>query len=399
MDANKIVQFHNCRILRNHRLIWDDLWVRNGIIQNPRLLFFEEKKGSDIKIDCKGKILSPGFIDLQINGGFEIDFSSNVENVEFGVQKVAKGLLQYGVTSFCPTIVTSPSHIYKAILAKIQPKKGSKNGAAILGVHLEGPFICHEKKGAHPEKFIRKLTGCDSVLEVYGDLTNVKIVTLAPELDNACEVIKMLSEKGIIVSLGHSVSNLEQAENAVNSGAKLITHLFNAMLPFHHRDPGIVGLLTSKKIDKQIYYGMISDGIHTNPAALRIAHRANPKGMILVTDAISAMGLEPGTYQLGQQHVTIDEKRAFVANTKTLAGSIATLPHCIRHFKKATLSSIEEALEAATLHPAECLGMENTIGTLNYGAQADFVLLTDDLQVYSTYIAGQLVYSNSQVKI
>ncbi|XP_075035559.1 N-acetylglucosamine-6-phosphate deacetylase isoform X2 [Mixophyes fleayi] len=282
------------------------------------------------------------------------------------------------------------------VLPQICVTEGGPQGAAVLGVHLEGPYISCEKKGAHPEHCLRSYSqkGFSELLYMYGTLDGVSIVTLAPEMGRSEEVIKELVQRGICVSLGHSVANLSQAEDAVNSGATFITHLFNAMLPFHHRDPGIVGLLTSDRIPagRTVYYGMIADGIHTNPAALRIAHRAHPNGLVLVTDAIMAMGLGPGKHSLGQQEILIDGLNAYVAGTHTLAGSIATMSMCVKHFHEATGCTVEEALEAASLHPAQVLGQQHRKGTLDFGADADFVLLDDDLNVKATYIAGECVW-------
>ncbi|XP_036265444.1 N-acetylglucosamine-6-phosphate deacetylase isoform X3 [Pipistrellus kuhlii] len=276
-----VLQLTNCRILRGRRLLREDLWVREGRILDPEKLFFEERLLADQRRDCGGCILAPGFIDVQINGGFGVDFSQATEDVGSGVALVAQRILSHGVTSFCPTLVTSPPEVYHKVLPQIPVKSGGPHGAGVLGVHLEGPFISREKRGAHPEAYLRSFeaNAFHDVLATYGSLDNVRIVTLAPELGRSREVIRALTARGICVSLGHSVADLQVAEEAVQSGATFITHLFNAMLPFHHRDPGIVGLLTSDRLPpgRHIFYGMISDGIHTNPAALRIAHRAHPQ--------------------------------------------------------------------------------------------------------------------------
>lgn len=160
-----------------------------------------------------------------------------------------------------------------------------------------------------------------------------------------------------------------------------------------------MGLLTSTEIPQgqQIYFGIISDGVHTHPAALRIAHCSHPDGLILVTDAISALGLDPGTYRLGQYSIEVRDGKAFVSGTNTLCGSIAPLDECIRIFKRATNCSTVYAIEAASLHPAKCLGIEAQKGTLNYGGDADFVFLDDDLMVKSTWIAGECVYQNDKL--
>ncbi|KAF4524689.1 hypothetical protein B566_EDAN009533 [Ephemera danica] len=347
-----LIQFVNCHVLRDHKIVKEDLWVRDGKIINPEKIFFDEKIICDYKFDCHRALISPGFIDLQINGeigGFGIDFSFHIDNVQHGINKVAKGILAHGVTSFCPTLVTSPVDVY------------------------------HK--------------GLESVKDVYGSLDNISIITLAPELTHAKVVVQELSNMGITVSLGHSMGNLQDGEEAVRHGASFITHLFNAMLPFHHRDPGLVGLLTSDAVPAghTVFYGIISDGIHTHPAALRIAHRTNAA----VTDAISALGLQEGTHHIGQMDVEVKENKAYVAGTTTLCGSIASMIECVRFFKEATGCSVVSALEAATLHPAQALGIADVKGTLAFGADADFVMLGEDLQVWSTWIAGEPVFQEA----
>ncbi|GJQ75095.1 hypothetical protein Trydic_g9707 [Trypoxylus dichotomus] len=393
----KLKQFTNCRILRDHKIFREDLWIRNGKIINPERIFFDEKIKADIQINCENVIIAPGFIELQINGGFGYDFSYS-EDTQKGIDTVAKGLLPHGVTSFCPTVVTSPKEIYHRVLQKIKKRQGNQDGASVLGIHVEGPFISVEKKGAHPPQYIRSFDkGLETVKEIYGTLEDVKIITLAPELDQSCDIIKQLVANDIVVSVGHSTADLKHGEAAVNCGASFITHLFNAMLPFHHRDPGLVGLLASDKIPpgRTVYFGIISDGTHTHPAALRIAYRTHPSGLVLVTDAISAMGLEEGKHTIGQFEIEIREGKAFVAGTNTLCGSIATMNECVKIFKTAAGCSTEYALEAASLHPAQVLGISHQKGTLNFEADADFILLNDDLDVLETWIAGECVHSKA----
>lgn len=398
--SDLLLQFTNCDILRDHQIIREDFWVRNGKIINPEKIFFVEKSFADKRIDCNGALICPGFIDIQINGGFGVDFSQNIKSTD--VDKVAKGLLAHGVTAFCPTLVTSPPEVYEKVLPFVKKRQGGAHGATILGAHVEGPFINPEKKGAHPPECMKSFEkGVDSLLEVYKNLDSIAIVTLAPELKNASTAIEELTKKGIIVSLGHSASNLEQGEVAVQHGATLITHLFNAMLPFHHRDPGLVGLLTSDAVPsgKTIYFGIITDGVHTHPTALRIAHRTHPKGLIIVTDAISFLGLGEGMHRLGQFDIEIKNGQAMIAGTNTLCGSIATMNQCVKFFKKATSCSVVEALEAASLHPAEALNIADRKGTLNFGADADFLFLTKDLNLTSTWIAGECVYQNQKLSM
>ncbi|CAL9692806.1 unnamed protein product [Knipowitschia caucasica] len=392
-DAD-ITQFVNCRILRDHQLQREDLWVRQGRILDPEKLFFDEKGFADERVDCGGDIIAPGFIDVQINGGFGVDFSLPSSDAAAGVRLVGERILEHGVTSFCPTLVTSPPSVYHQVLPQIKVQNGGAHGAGVLGVHLEGPYLSPLKKGAHPEKCLRSFSGpgLQDLIQTYGTLDPVTVVTLAPELKHSRGVVRELTGRGITVSLGHSAADLSTAEDAVQNGASFITHLFNAMLPFHHRDPGIVGLLTSDRLDRSVFYGMISDGIHTHPAALRIAHRAHPAGLVLVTDAIPALGLPAGRHTLGQQEVEIQGLQAFVAGTQTLSGSIAPMDICVRHFRQASGCSLEEALEAASLHPAQLLNLSHRKGALDYGCDADLLILDDELNVKATYISGEEVW-------
>lgn len=389
-----LTRFHDCYILRNSKIIKEDLWIRDGKIMNPEQIFYVEQVEADVTVNCNNLLVAPGFIDIQNNGGWGVDFSYDTEDVAKGVQKVAKELLAYGVTSFCPTMVTSEKEKYLKVLPRIQKKQGGKSGATILGVHLEGPFINTAKKGAHADELIvNPDKGLESILEVYGSLDDVLIVTLAPELPGALAAIRGLTNLGIKVALGHSSASLTQGEEGVKCGANLITHLFNAMLPFHHRDPGLVGLLASST-EKQVFYGIICDGIHTHPAALRIACRTNPDGLILVSDAVAAQGLPDGSYRIGPQSVNVENGRAYVTGTKTLCGSTSALNQCVKIFKDATECSLEYALETASLHPAKALGIDHIKGTLNFGSDADFILLNPDtLDVRSTWIAGECVYN------
>jgi len=180
--------------------------------------------------------------------------------------------------------------------------------------------------------------GLSTLESTYGSLERIKIITLAPEKVTDPEVIGQLADRGITVALGHSMASLNDGERAVQQGATLITHLFNAMLPFHHRDPGLVGLLASDAVPRgrTVYFGIISDGVHTHPAALRIAYRTHPQGLILVTDAISALGLEEGVHHIGQLPLQVKQGKAFIAGTETLCGSIAPMDECVRIFQKAT---------------------------------------------------------------
>ncbi|XP_037087986.1 N-acetylglucosamine-6-phosphate deacetylase-like isoform X2 [Pollicipes pollicipes] len=390
-----VTQFKNCRILYNHRLIREDLWVEDGLIINPEELFYKQKRPPTFQVDCKDSIVAPGFIDVQINGGFGFDFAFDEDKTEDAVSTVARGILAHGVTSFLPTVITSAPSVYRKVLPLLRKQPGGEWGAGVLGAHLEGPFISKEKKGAHPVQHIREFDeGFVTLKDVYGCLDNVAMVTLAPELPNALDAVRGLVDRGIVVSVGHSAGSIVDGERAFECGAHFMTHLFNAMTKFHHRDPGIIGMLTSKRLPVQeLSYGIISDGIHTHPAALRIAYKTHPTGLCLVTDAVSAMGLGSGRHHIGDMDVEIQGERAVIAGTDTLCGSIVTMDGCIRHYMHSARCSTVEALEAASLHPARALGIVDKKGTLEFGSDADFVLLSDDVHVRATYISGRPVFT------
>ncbi|KAE9544858.1 hypothetical protein AGLY_000401 [Aphis glycines] len=379
---NIVTKYFNCNILKDGKILTQDLWVVDGRIANPEIIFYDKKKIPDVEIDCLGSLITPGFIDLQINGAFGVDFTYHKGD---GLDIVKKGLLQYGVTGFCPTI----------ILPKFKRCNGNEQGAAILGAHVEGPFISKLKHGAHSIFNIKTLEN-SNITDTYGSLNNIAIVTLAPELNGSMETIKLLSNQGIVVSLGHTSSDMETSIQAVKNGATFITHLFNAMLSFHHRDPGLIGLIACPpSVEKPLFFGIIADGTHTHPTALKIAHKINSEGLVLVTDALSAIGLPDGIHYLGDKQIEVKNSKAYIANTNTLCGSVTPLDECMRYFLNATNCSVAEAIETITLHPAKVLGIQQFKGTLNYGADADFVFLGNKLNVQSTWINGQCVFKHS----
>eukprot|EP00116_Pleurobrachia_bachei_P004621 sb/3464883/ len=395
-----ITRYTNCQVLRNDALISEDFWVADGIIIDPKEYFWSCRRAPDKTVDCQGQIIVPGFIETQINGGFGLDFSSDLDRMEEGLAMFRRKIVQYGVTGFCPTVITSPSETYKRVLPLFHKDRGNPSkGANVLGAHVEGPFISREKLGAHPPQFIKDqcLVTKDELMDFFGSTDNITIITIAPELPGAPEMIHHLAGEGVVCSIGHSTANIEQAERGVNAGATFITHLFNAMQSFHHRDPGIVGILASEKIQHPCYYGVIADGIHTHAAALRIAHRTSPGNAILVTDAMSAMGLGDGQHKIGAQDVSVKGKLAVLTGTNTLAGSAVTMPACVANFKKHSRCTLVEAVNCATKHPAQLLKCTKLYGTLDFGSVADFLIIDSDVNVLATYIGGDLVFKSEKL--
>ena len=415
-----VIQLTNCRLIRADKLINEDLWMRDGKILDPEKVFFDEKLIADLQIDCDGLIIAPGFIDTQLNGGFGHDFTNPTANdINSSLDFVSARLLKYGVTAYCPTLISSDASVYARLLPQIKPNYAKNaapigeniNGAYVLGVHLEGPFINKDKLGCHDVAALKAFpNGIESLEQVYGSSVgelkkNVSIITLAPELDPSGEVVRAVTASGMIVSLGHSSADLAQGERACASGARFITHLFNAMMPFHHRDPHLIGLLSNRNLvgHENIYYGIIADGIHTHPAAINIAYKSHPSGLVLVTDSIAAMGLDEGVVHIGKQQVEIvtdpANKRlrsAYLQGTKTLSGSVATMDECVINLMSATGCSIVEAAKCASEHPAKMLGLYPSKGSLCFGADADFVFIDEAVNVKATFINGDLVWSSPE---
>ncbi|KAJ1988135.1 N-acetyl-glucosamine-6-phosphate deacetylase [Coemansia spiralis] len=398
-SSGSITQFYNCLVLKDHNLVKDYLYVQDGKIIDPAKMFWEEKRTPDVRIDCKGGIVAPGYIDVQINGAFGYDFSNDTDIIEEAVENISKGLLLQGCTAYCPTTVSSRPEVYHKVLPHLGPRKGSiENGAAVLGAHIEGPFISPQKKGAHELATLRTAkNGLSDFDECYG-LENLRkyaaYVTMAPEVEGITDTISaLIKETGISIASGHSNATTAQADEAFKKGANMITHLFNAMHPFHQRDPGIIGLLGAS--DSRPFYGIICDGIHVHPHSVMIAYYAHPNGACLVTDAMSAQSLPDGFYKLGEMDVDVHGGHVYIKGTNTIAGSIATLAECVRKFIKFTGASKVEALENATLHPAQMLGISDKKGTLTHGADADILILNQDLDVQRVFIAGVEATSNN----
>eukprot|EP00750_Incisomonas_marina_P015082 INCI18073.4.p1 GENE.INCI18073.4~~INCI18073.4.p1 ORF type:complete len:540 (-),score=100.35 INCI18073.4:8-1558(-) len=411
--GNRVIKIINGQVLRDHKLVAEDFWVKGDKIIDPMSRFWDAQctgdlEPEDIVIDAKNCIICPGFIDIQINGAFGVDFS-NPAVTSADVDYVAANMVRYGVTGFLPTVVSSQPDVYKSVLPKLRPRAqpplpqtGDNSldsprlprtppGSINLGLHLEGPFISKQQKGAHEvEALAHPTEGMASILERYGSLEGVRLVTLAPELDGAIDAIRGLKERGIIISIGHTECSIKQACKAIEAGSSLVTHLFNAMRSFHHRDPGIVGLLGS---DEPTFFSVIADGIHAHDYALSLACGARPDKIIAVTDAMAAHGLPKGKHQLGKMAVDVKEDRAVLEGTDTLAGSIVSMDECVQHLKNMCCTDTVEVLEMATLHPAQVLGLAPQKGTLAFGADADFLFLDPEtLEVQQTFIGGFNVY-------
>jgi N-acetylglucosamine-6-phosphate deacetylase len=326
-------------------------------------------------------IIAPGFIDLQVNGFGGHDAATGVE----AVRQIALRLPETGVTGFLPTIITAPlpdAVTFPAVAA--EAGEGDGAGARVLGAHLEGPFLNPQRKGCHDASLMIE-PSADNVRPLLAN--PCRLITLAPELPGGLEAIRTLTKAGVLVSAGHSDATFEQGRAAVAAGVRFGTHLFNAMSPLHHREPGLPGALLSAE---QAVTGLVADGHHVHESLLAITlARKGEGGIALTTDQVAAAGMPPGRYQLGGFEV-ISDGRTVRRAEGMLAGSVATMPQLIRIMAHLPGSSLRAALVMAALTPARALGLP--LGRIAPGAAADLVVIGRDLQVRATMVAGRIVF-------
>lgn len=316
-QGNGMTKFTNCRLVRGDSLVWDDIWVssKTGKILRSQATFYDELSLPDNTIDLGGRIMAPGMIECQLNGAFGFNFSTLLEDMTQypeNLRNLNHQLIETGVTSYIPTVTSQTSDLYNQVLPYLGPSgqaRRPKDGAESLGAHVEGPFLNPGKNGVHNKAVLREASSISDLEEMYGasnitpDQSHpeipIKMITVAPELGKMTSLIPALVDRGLVVSIGHSEATYEEASAAVAAGATMITHLFNAMRPLHHRNPGIFGVLgvAESRVDRsRPYFGIISDGIHLHPTTIKIAWNAHPEGFILVTDAMHMAGLPDGKY-------------------------------------------------------------------------------------------------------
>lgn len=310
-------------------------------------------------IDVAGDWVSLGGVDLQINGGLGLAFTDVETQHVASLQEIGQFLWRQGVDAFLPTLVTtSVEKIERSLsifaeFAASQPQEQAT--ARILGVHLEGPFLNPQKRGAHPEEYLLPLT-IDNVKRVLGDYAHVvKVITLAPELDLTGEVIAYLRSLGITVSLGHSQATAAQAKGAFELGASMVTHAFNAMPGLHHREPGLLG---AALVHPNLYCGMIADGQHVCPTMIQLLLRAGcyEKGIFLVSDALAPIGLPDGVYPWDSRQIEVKNGTARLADG-TLAGTTLPLLVGVQNLVQWGICGVESAIALATQSPRQAIGL------------------------------------------
>ncbi len=343
-------------------------------------------------IDVGGAILTPGFIDSHTHGGQGHDFMD--PSIE-AITAILRWLPSTGVTHVQATVASSPIDEQARILDRlVQVHSETPAGARMIGIHLEGPFINLEKRGAQPEHAIRP----PSMAEIQQDVSSaqrlIHQVTLAPELPGALDVISFLHSNGIVASAGHTQATYEQMLAGIEAGVRRASHTFNGMPPFHHRKPGVVGAVLTHD---EVYAEVILDGHHLHPAAVQVVLRA--KGIdrtVLMTDANQAAGLGDGTYtRPGDRHMTVEDGVARLPNGK-LAGSVLTMDRAVANAVHLLGLPLKDALRMATDVAAESLGLGDTLGKLAAGRAANLVLMSEGLDVLMAMIDGDVVFGTPQ---
>lgn len=340
-------------------------------------------------VDFGDAILAPGFLDIHIHGGAGMDVMRTPPSE---LPRFGKFLMSHGVTSYFPTTVAAPLDATCAALGQLadaieaaQDSQRDAPHARPLGIHLEGPFLSHKRRGVHPPENLLNPT-----LEIFDRLWqaargHIKMLTIAPEIPGAMEVIPEAARRGVCVSIGHSDAELPIAKRAVAAGARHATHTFNAMRPLDHRDPGIIGEVLS---DDSITADIIADGIHVSPEVVKVFLQS--KGVeraVLITDAMSATGMPEGVYQLGPIEVVVKDGKA-TANG-SLAGSVLTMDRAVRNVTKFSDWSLRDAVRAATFNAAKAVGLSGKYGVLATGARADFNVLSAQGEVIKTIVGGR----------
>lgn len=341
-------------------------------INDHRLVDKAEYQDDGEVIDAEGLLVLPGLVDIHSHGAAGEDFSDG--NPE-GFKKILQYEKRCGITSYCPTSMTFPKERLRQIFASIKGAQ-TEDGATVVGINMEGPFLDPAKKGAHVEKWIAA-PDVAFVRELNQDADGlVRLVTVAPNMDGAEEFIKEMHEE-VCISLGHTAADYDCASRAMKLGAHHVTHLYNAMQPFGHRAPGLIGAAMD---DPECMVELICDGYHIHPSAIRAAFRLfGPERVILISDSMRATGMENGTYELGGQEVTVKDRKA-VLKDGTLAGSATNLYGCMCKAIEFGIP-LEQAIMAATANPARSIGIFDRVGSIRIGKQADLLLVSENLEL------------------
>lgn len=388
MDKKARIIISGMRLLHGHSWVEDQaLVIEQGKIKAiiPKHMVSHHLPAQQIHLSADD-LLVPGFIDLHVHGARGSDV---MDATAEAFVTISNTLAEEGVTGYLATTMTAPKEAIESVLTAIPAAMQQKNGAAILGVHLEGPFIAKNKRGAQNEKDVQSPDA--GLLAEWQRIAQgaIKLVTLAPELPDANKLIEALCEARIVAAIGHTEATYEQAMAAIKLGCSHATHLFNAMSGIQQRAPGAAGaLLLSDSVSADI----IADGVHLHPAIVEMAYRLKGNDqLILISDAMRAKCMCDGQYDLGGQQVTVQNGVAALDNG-ALAGSLLKLPQAIKNIMQFTTCTLVDALRMVSYNPARKLQLEAHKGSIEVGKDADLVVLSPDIAVKMTMREGVVVF-------
>ena len=337
--------------------------------------------------EYRGHLLLPGFVDLQVNGAFGVDVATEPHRLP----ELSKGLLKTGTTSYLPAVISSPQSLYRETLPALAGliDSGIPGGAEPLGVHLEGPFVNPRRLGAHPAACVSPPD--PGLLDELLDLGPVRMLTFAPELEGAAGFARRARERGVVLSAGHSDAPFVVAYKAFDGGVAGVTHLFNAMSPLGHREPGLPGAALAHP---RVVCCLVADGGHVHPEVISLAFRVlGPDRICLTTDAVAATGMGEGEYPLAARRTHLGDDGLPRLEGGTLAGSVLTANEAFRNILAFTGCTIPEAARMAAATPARLAGEGGRKGRLAPGHDADVAVLGPDLSVRAVYRGGALGYT------
>lgn len=362
--------------------------IKSGFkVENKKIAPIDSDADGLLELDDK-YIVIPGFIDKHIHGA---NHSDAMYPTYDDISNIAKSIAQEGVTGFLPTTMTQSKENVAAALKNIRIyiEQDNDEGAAVLGIHLEGPFISKKYKGSQDEQYI--LADDIETMKYFQEVSgnNIRHVTFAYE-ENGREFTEYLVKQGIVASIGHSDATAADVFEAVKAGVTSVTHVYNAMRGLHHREAGVLG---ASLLADELYCELIADLIHVSPEAIRILYKMKGKDkIVLVTDAIESKHLSDGVYQLGGQDVYVKAGEARLASG-VLAGSNLTMNKAVKNFIDVTGVFLTEAVDMATINPARVLKIDGQKGSIKFGKDADFAVIDKDLNVYLTVRGGKVIYN------
>jgi N-acetylglucosamine-6-phosphate deacetylase len=361
---------------------------RTVLIDGDRIVAVVPQSGARVRTekihDLDGTLLAPGFIDCQLNGGGGVLFN-DAPDID-AIRRIGAAHARFGTTGFLPTLISDHADVMRAAIDAVD-RAISAGVPGVLGIHLEGPYLAPDRRGIHDAAKFQHPQ--DSDIDLVSSLRHGKtLITLAPECAGDA-AIRALAARGVIVAAGHTAADYATMRRALDAGVRGFTHLFNAMTPLQSREPGVVGAALE---DGASWCGLIVDGFHVHPAALRVALAAKPRGKVfLVTDAMPPVGSDQETFQLNGETITCRDGRCVNAHG-TLAGAALDMASAVRNTVEQAGVELAEALRMASTYPADFLGLAATHGRIAADCRADFVILDDALTVRETWIGGERVY-------